>query len=419
MTGGRFEPYGVADAYGQGEPDERTENWERSGTWEQAETWDYDEAHASSEAYNLLESRIMREQEQRPQFARFEAAIAGAPRVTGDLEMRSRVRPPAAASWFETVRTGRLWASALWLVGAAGAGVLAGLVSTNLVALALNPTASSVLAEQTAAPSGPSRSTLSALAPSSMTAPAQGMARPASDGDLAPTLPEVAAGGVASRTVQIAQITTAQAEPVAPRPATEAEMTAPPAEAVPATPQADPTRAAEATRVLAGDARPDATPPPASSALQLAALVEPAPGVPTATNSGPVDRSAPPAMRAAKVPADQADRERAPSPPPAASDTPVTTPLPAAAVPAPTAKYRVQLALLRDEQNVKYVWHDFVAQFGPSAKDFHRYVFPIKTAHGIRQLVQVGPFEDQDHAEAMCAKLKQRGGDCFVVRRPS
>jgi cell division septation protein DedD len=199
---------------------------------------------------------------------------------------------------------------------------------------------------------------------------------------------------------------------VAEAPVTKPEMAAPPAESVPAMPHADPTRAAEAAPALAGDAHPETAPAP--SALQLAALVEPAPGLPT-----PVDRTAPPAMPAAAVPADQADRERAPTPPPAASDARVTTPLPMTAAPASTAKYRVQLALLRDEENVKYVWRDFVAQFGPSAKDFHRYVFPIRTAHGIRQLVQVGPFEDQDHAEAMCAKLKQRGGDCFVVRQPS
>jgi len=96
-----------------------------------------------------------------------------------------------------------------------------------------------------------------------------------------------------------------------------------------------------------------------------------------------------------------------------------TTPLAPVAAPAPSAEYRVQLALLRNQRNAKYVWHDFVARFGPAAKKLHRYVFATQTARGTRHLVQVGPFADEGQAEAMCSKLKQRGGDCLVVREPS
>jgi SPOR domain len=396
MTGDRFEPYGLAETPGPGESEGRTEAWEQSGSWEQAESWDYDEARANPEAYDLLELRLMHDREPGPRFDRFQAAIADAPPVMVDPDAPTSLCPPADASWLDAARTGRFWASALWLVGAAGAGVLAGLVSTNFVALALNPAASSVLAEQLATPPASSRSALSAPAseavttlaqPAAWQAPGSEHAGPSTPAEsLAPTPPEMAADEIASRTIQIAARQAAPATPPPAAPVTEVQVPAP---------------------------------APAPAALQLAALVEPAPGLPATAPVTPIERPAPAAAPAAKVPADQADREQAPTPPPAASEARVTTPLALATSTAPTAEYRVQLAMLRDKQNVKYVWHDFVAQFGPSAKDLKRYVFPTQTAHGTRHLVQVGPFADEDHATAMCSQLKQRGGDCLVVHQPS
>ena len=152
------------------------------------------------------------------------------------------------------------------------------------------------------------------------------------------------------------------------------------------------TGAAPAAPRVARDAQPTAAPPEPAT-VQLAALVEPAPA-----RAEPAQSPAPPTKSVTP------------------STTPVAVPPPAAT---PASPYRVQLALLRDEQNVKYVWHDFVDRFGASAKDLHRYVFPTQTAKGVRHLVQVGPFGDQDHAEAMCNKLKERGGDCMVVHQPS
>jgi SPOR domain len=373
MTGGRFEPYGDAESHGQDASDEQAETWQPSGAWEHAETWDYDEARATPEAYDLLELRLMGDQG--PRFDRFQAAIADTPPPMADLDLSVRVGPPADASWLGAVKTGRFWLSALWLVGAAGTGMLAGLVSTNFVALALNPPGSSVLAEQPATPPATSRS---APAPSAVTTLAQAAApqAPSREQAMPSTQADPVSSETASRTVQIAA---RQLEPLAPETATT----------------------------------------PAPAALQLAALVEPAPGLPEPARTAPIERPTPAAAPAAKVPADQAKSEPAPVPPPAASDARVTTPLAPATTQAPSEEYRVQLAMLRDKQNVKYVWHDFVAQFGPSAKDLKRYVFPTQTARGTRHLVQVGPFADADHAEAMCSKLKQRGGDCLVVHQPS
>ncbi len=400
MTGGRVEPFGVAQTYGQGEADERAGTWERSGTWEGAETWDYDEARANPEAYDLLELRLMRDREEGPRFDRFQAALADTPPVAGDQDLPLSVCPPDDATLLEAVKTGRFWSSALWLVGAASAGVLAGLVSTNFVALALNPSPSSVLAEQLAAPSAAARSAGSAAAPWAVTTLAQASARPAPSGDpvvtstpvgsRAPTVADPAPSDLPSATIEIA---TREAEPL------------------PALLVADPPRAAQAV--------PKTMTAPAPAALRLAALVEPAPGVPAPALATPIERPTPAAAATAKAPADQADQQRAPAPPAAASAARVTTPPAPATSRAPTEEYRVQLAMLRDKQNIKYVLHDFVAQFGPSAKDLKRYVFPTQTAHGTRHLVQVGPFADEDHAQAMCSKLKQRGGDCLVVHQPS
>jgi hypothetical protein len=409
MTGGRFEPNRAADTPGQSELAERTVSWEKSGTWEHAETWDYEEAHANPEACDQLEACVICDRDQGPQFTRFQAAITNAPPAMAAIERRSRARPPAGTSWLRTVRTGNLCRSAVWLVGAASAGVAAGLVSINLVALALNPAASSVPAHQLATPSA-----FSAPAASSMTARTEVTARPAASDELAPTPPEIAVSEIGSRTVQTAQDPTPQAELVTAAPMTVAAMAALPT-AAPAMPQADPTPAPAAAlaTVPAGNAHP-ASAPPAPSAVQQAALVEPAPGLAKAADASPVDRTTAPATPRAKVAADRASAEPAPTAPQGGA-----TPLPAASADAPAARYRVQLALLRDEENVKYVWHDFVAQFGPAAKDFQRYVVARKTASGIRHLVQVGPFPDQDHAEAMCNRLKQRGGDCLVVEQPS
>jgi hypothetical protein len=362
MTAGRFEPYDVADAQGQG--GSQTESWEQSGTWEEAEAWDYDEARANSEAYDELELRLRREHEQGPRFDRFQAAIADAPPPMADLEVEPRARRRRVAGWLHAGHTGRFWLSALWLVGAAGAGMLAGLVSTDLVALALNSGAAS----EVAAPSMISQATTPA-------APTRVAGQPALAKDDHPAIapiasppplpPEVTWSEIASRTVE-------STPPVA------ARIAAPPAPAaaVPAMPAAGPTRPA------------------------TVAATEPDPAVADVTTA-------------------PADRQPAPAPPPAASEARVTTPLAPAAAPAPGAEYRVQLALLRDKHNAKYVWQDFVAKFGPSARDLHRYVFPTRTAHGTRHLVQVGPFADETHAEAMCEKLKERGGDCLVVRQSS
>ncbi len=337
MTAGRFE------APRQGEPEMWAENWSPSGTWDDAEAWDYDEARARPEAYELLEARFVRERASGPRFNRFEAAIAAAPPAMAGTELRARTLRTTEPTWREASRSGRLWAGALWLVGAAGAGVLAGLVTTHLVTLALQPAASDVRAQH-----GAPRSVLSTPAPWSVTSLAQASAR------------QVPGRDRSGPTAAAARETASRIEPAGPVAAFPADPAAPVQIAAPA-----------------------ALPPVVLAAANVTA------------------------------------EELAATPRPSAAQARVT-PLPSApAASAPASQYRVQLAMLRDQRNVEYVWHDFVAQFGPSAKKLHRYVLPTQTARGTRHLVQVGPFVAEREALAACSKLKQRGGDCLVVREPS
>jgi cell division septation protein DedD len=185
-----------------------------------------------------------------------------------------------------------------------------------------------------------------------------------------------------------------------------------PATVRPATPGDDaplsiaslPSGAAASAPATAKGGSADIATPPAPGELQVA-LAGAAPDPREATYATPIDPMT--------APADRADRGVAPDRSPAAAEATPATATAASAV------YRVQLALLRDKRNVESVWQDFVARIGPSAEEFHRYVFPTRTAHGTRHLVQIGPFADETGAEALCGKLKERGGDCLVVREPS
>ena len=429
MTGDRLERYRVAETDDQGPPNEPAEGWA------DAEAWDYDEARADPEAYDRLEFRVMSERAQRPEFSQFRAAMADFPEVGAEIELPPEPTDGDEVGWLEAVKTLRFWSNALWLTGAACAGVVAGLVSTNLVALALNPDASSVLAGQSGTAGG-SPPALSARAPSATTAMAaltvRAPARPDAvlstpAGGLTPSRPAAAPGALASLQTgaQVAVSAAPAAAPMAPLQVAALvapESSGPKLASTRVAPTAAATGPAPAAPEVAWEAPATAT-PPAPGAVLLAALAEPAqsPTPPTPSVTPPATSAAPPtqsvtprATAVVEIPA--VDREAAPVPPPAvAAARPAATP---PAAPA-TVQYRVQLALLRDEQNAKYVWHDFVDRVGSPAKDLHQYLFPTRTAHGVRHLLQVGPFGDQDHAEAMCNKLKERGGDCLVVRQPS
>jgi hypothetical protein len=94
-------------------------------------------------------------------------------------------------------------------------------------------------------------------------------------------------------------------------------------------------------------------------------------------------------------------------------------PEPAPLPPAATAPYRVQLALLRNPRNAASVWRSFVKALGPLAPRLERFVETTRTKHGLRHLVQAGPFDDAGAAEAVCQRVIAARGDCFVVPPPA
>jgi uncharacterized protein len=95
-------------------------------------------------------------------------------------------------------------------------------------------------------------------------------------------------------------------------------------------------------------------------------------------------------------------------------------PLPTAVgVDPPAAPWRVQLALLRNPRHADAVWRSFVQRLGARTRGLERHVLPTRTAHGLRHLVQAGPFADAGAAEALCQRLLAAGGDCLVVPPPS
>lgn len=85
----------------------------------------------------------------------------------------------------------------------------------------------------------------------------------------------------------------------------------------------------------------------------------------------------------------------------------------------PAGSYRVQLALLRNPRHAEPVWRSFMREVGPRAAGLERFLETTRTEHGLRHLVQTGPFADAAAAEAVCRRVIAAGGDCLVVPPPS
>jgi hypothetical protein len=79
----------------------------------------------------------------------------------------------------------------------------------------------------------------------------------------------------------------------------------------------------------------------------------------------------------------------------------------------------VQRALLRNPRNAAPVWRSFVTALGPLAPRLERFVETTRTKHGLRHLVQAGPFDDAGAAEAVCQRVIAARGECFVVPPPA
>ncbi len=114
---------------------------------------------------------------------------------------------------------------------------------------------------------------------------------------------------------------------------------------------------------------------------------------------------APPAAKAA------ATQEPAPPPEIAARETPPPAPAPAE----PTEIFRIQLAALSNEAAASRAWERFRRRYGDLLAGLKPVVEPARTSSGTLYRVQAGKFASRERARALCARIREAGGDCFVV----
>jgi hypothetical protein len=172
---------------------------------------------------------------------------------------------------------------------------------------------------------------------------------------------------------------------------------------------------------------PGAAPPPASWQTST----QPRPGAAAATAPAPAAAAPQAAQRSAAAPqpatqAAQPQRTAAAAPPPAASPkgwatNTVTAPGTAAVAAAPAVaagpSFRVQIATMRTKLDAE----SLAAQLqGELARDIgSRRPEVVETAGGSLGTiwrVRVGPFTDIEQSQALCAKARNRGHDCMIVR---
>ncbi len=117
--------------------------------------------------------------------------------------------------------------------------------------------------------------------------------------------------------------------------------------------------------------------------------------------------------------------EPTPEPEPVAEPEPVTEPV-IAAVPEPPAQpeaqppaqpqidFRLQLGAFGSDIAARLAWAAYRERFGEVIADLSPHIARSTGAETVFRL-QAGPFPDRDSASSVCAAVKQRGGDCFVV----
>jgi len=115
----------------------------------------------------------------------------------------------------------------------------------------------------------------------------------------------------------------------------------------------------------------------------------------------------------AGVPAETAAEPQAPSSPPRA----VAAMAPARPVAARSMGpgYRVQLAAVREQDDVQRAWSDLVNRLGSLVADQEPYYERAETANGVFYRIQLGPFASEGDADRLCSEVQQRNASCFVV----
>jgi len=115
----------------------------------------------------------------------------------------------------------------------------------------------------------------------------------------------------------------------------------------------------------------------------------------------------------AGVPAETAEPPAATASPPRA----VAAMAPARVVGARTIGpgYRVQLAAVREQDDVQRAWADLVNRLGSLVSGHEPYYERAETGNGVFYRIQLGPFTSEGDANRLCSEVKQRNASCFVV----
>jgi hypothetical protein len=77
--------------------------------------------------------------------------------------------------------------------------------------------------------------------------------------------------------------------------------------------------------------------------------------------------------------------------------------------------FRVQLAAVREHDDVERAWADLVNRLGSLVANHEPYYERAETANGVFYRIQLGPFTDEEVADRLCAEVQQRNASCFVV----
>jgi hypothetical protein len=77
--------------------------------------------------------------------------------------------------------------------------------------------------------------------------------------------------------------------------------------------------------------------------------------------------------------------------------------------------FRVQLAAVREQDDVERAWADLVNRLGSLIADHEPYYERAETANGVFYRIQLGPFTNEEVADRLCTEVQQRNASCFVV----
>jgi hypothetical protein len=182
------------------------------------------------------------------------------------------------------------------------------------------------------------------------------------------------------------------------------EPQAPSAEEPAAAPQAAPPAPGPVLAVPAK--RPD--PPPSVTAPTTIRRDAPGVGTPSREAEQALDRLL---AEVAGVPVDATPESQA---------APASQPPRAVAAISPSDPgpgFRVQLAAVREQDDVRRAWSGLVERLGSLVSDHQPHYERAETANGVFYRIQLGPFANEQTAERLCVEVQQRNASCFVVAR--